>query len=99
VSSGLAISSIPDIVALHPEHDSAFGNASLAAGIVKKLEGQAEAFRQEEEVRTREMEKSASTFEQMKMREMGRWGRMKSRWRKRFGKGVVVRPFDPFAEV
>jgi hypothetical protein len=99
VSSGLAISSIPDIVALHPEHDSAFGNASLAAGIVRKLESQAEAFRQEEEVRTREMEKSASTFEQMKMREMGRWGRMKSRWRKRFGKGVVVRPFDPFAEV
>jgi hypothetical protein len=98
VSSGLAISSIPDIVALHPEHDSAFGNASLAAGIVRKLESQAEAFRQEEEVRTREMEKSASTFEQMKMREMGRWGRMKSRWRKRFGKGVAVRPFDPFAE-
>jgi hypothetical protein len=99
VSSGLAISSIPDIVALHPEHDSAFDNASAAARIKEELGEQAEAFRQEEEVRTREMEKSASTFEEMKMREMSRWGRMKVRWRKRFGKSVVVRPFDPFAEV
>jgi hypothetical protein len=65
-----------------------------------KSSPQAETFRQEEEVRRREMEVSKSSFEQVKMRGLTRWGRCKMRMRKRFGfrKGEVVGVFDPFAE-
>jgi hypothetical protein len=100
--SGLSISMIPDIVALHPEHDTAFSNPRLAARISGQLEEQAEAFRQEEEVRVREVEVSKSSFEEVKMRGLSRWGRYKMRMRKRFGFGLetgeLVGVFDPFAE-
>jgi hypothetical protein len=100
VDSGLPLHSIPQIIALHPEHDTAFSNARLAARITAALEEQAETFRQEEEVRRREMEVSKSSFEEVEMRGLTRWGRCKMRMRKRFGfrKGEVVGVFDPFAE-
>jgi hypothetical protein len=96
--SGLAIHLIPQIIALHPEHDTAFSNARLAARITAALEEQAETFRQEEEVRRREMEVSKSSFEEVQMRGLTRWGRCKMRMRKRFGRVEVKGVFDPFAE-
>jgi hypothetical protein len=101
-NSGLPLSQIPDIIALHPDHDSAFANARLAASVEKDLQDQAEAFKREEELRLNDIEISVAEFESAqkltRKATMSRWERIKLKVKKRFGKKVVVKPFDPFAE-
>ncbi|KAF1918547.1 hypothetical protein BDU57DRAFT_415366, partial [Ampelomyces quisqualis] len=96
VDSGLPVSLVPQILALHPENDQVFANQTLKTQVLKELGDQAETFRKEEEQRLREIEMSVSTFESLKKKEMGRWERIKFKalgWKAR--KEVVV-PFDPF---
>jgi hypothetical protein len=98
-NSGLPLSQIPDIIALHPEHDVSFANKRQAASIVNELQIQTEEFGREEEMRLRDIETSISRFEAVQKSGMSRWDRMKMKVKKLFGrKEDRVAPFDPFAE-
>jgi hypothetical protein len=98
VDSGLSVSQVPEILALHPEHDADFANEQLGACVRSQLEAQAELFRQEEELRLSEIVESTASFEALKKMEMNVWERVCVRWDKWVGKKVVVVPFDPFAQ-
>jgi len=98
INCGLHFSCIPEILALHPEHDQAFACEQERRRIEKELRENAEAFEKEEEQRLKEIEMSVSTFASLLKKEMGRWARVKMGWRKLCGKKEVVEPFDPFAE-
>ncbi|KAG9193629.1 hypothetical protein G6011_03664 [Alternaria panax] len=95
--SGLAVSNIPNILVLHPEHDMTFANSSLRRHVTNELRGRAEQFEKEEVARLREIDRSYITFREAKKRRMTKWKRVKEGWRKAFGKKQVVVPFDPFA--
>ncbi|KAL1799429.1 hypothetical protein ACET3X_003466 [Alternaria dauci] len=95
--SGLAVSKIPEILALHPEHDTTFANYRLRQHVINGLRDRAEQFEKEEATRLREIGRSYMTFKQANRRGTTMWERMKERWRKAFGKKQVVVPFDPFA--
>jgi hypothetical protein len=96
--SGLPVSRVPEILALHPEHDAAFANPVRRALVTCKLEEEMREFVKEEDVRLREIKRSVSTFEEMKKRELGAWGRVRVGWRRLWvkGKGEVGKAFDPF---
>ncbi|KAH7380501.1 hypothetical protein DE146DRAFT_671728 [Phaeosphaeria sp. MPI-PUGE-AT-0046c] len=98
VDSGLPLHMIPEILALHPEHDEVFANARLRALVREHLREKKEESKREEEVRIQEIRRSKSTFEEMRKKEMGRWRRAKGAWKKWFGKKEVDEPFDPFSE-
>jgi hypothetical protein len=95
--SGLAISKIPEILALHPEHDTTFANYRLRQHVINGLRERAEQFEKEEATRLKEIDKSYMTFEHAKRKGMTRWERMKEGLKKAFGKKQIVAPFDPFA--
>ncbi|CAN9201848.1 unnamed protein product [Alternaria alternata] len=95
--SGLAISKVPEILALHPEHDTTFANYRLRQHVVNGLRERAEQFEKEEATRLKEIDKSYMTFEHAKRKGMTRWERMKEGLKKAFGKKQIVVPFDPFA--
>ncbi|RYO59632.1 hypothetical protein AA0113_g7481 [Alternaria arborescens] len=95
--SGLAISKIPEILALHPEHDTTFANYRLRQHVINGLRERAEQFEKEEATRLKEIDKSYMTFEHAKRKGMTRWERMKEGLKKAFGKKQIVVPFDPFA--
>ncbi|KAH3951372.1 hypothetical protein HBH53_063410 [Parastagonospora nodorum] len=88
VDSGLKLSMIPDILALHHDYDTAAQKG-----------GSRMQFKEEEEQRLGEIEVSLETFAEMKKKELGRWQRFKKSLKNAFGKEQVVAPFDPFAEV
>jgi hypothetical protein len=100
VDSGLSFTTIPEILALHPDNDTSFANVLLRAQVLRELAERAEMFEREEEQRLKEIETSVTTFESLKKKEMGRWKRMKTAVKVLFGccKEVAVAPFDPFAE-
>ncbi|KAH3975428.1 hypothetical protein HBI56_085560 [Parastagonospora nodorum] len=99
VDSGLKLSMIPDILALHHDYDTAAQKAGSRMQIIKELEQQMRQFKEEEEQRLGEIEASLETFAEMKKKELGRWQRFKKSLKNVFGKEQVVAPFDPFAEV
>lgn len=100
VNSGLPFSTIPEVLALHPDNDANFTNVRFRARVLKELEERNEMFEKEEEQRLKEIETSVTTFESLKKKEMGRWKRMKVGMKRLFGCGLEVEamPFDPFAE-
>ncbi|KNG45728.1 hypothetical protein DDE82_007574 [Stemphylium lycopersici] len=95
--SGLAVATVPEILSLHPENDTSFANRILRRYIMQELQGRAEQFEKEEHARLREIDKSYVTFKQARRNSMTKWERMKSRWKKMFGKKETILPFDPFA--
>jgi hypothetical protein len=95
--SGLPISIMPDILILHPEHDTVVANPRLRQHVLACLRDRASVFEAEEIARLSEIEMSYATFEQARRRDMGFWVRVKMAWKKAFGERKVVRPFDPFA--
>ena len=99
VDSGLELSMIPQILALHHDYDAAAETAGSRVHMLGELEQQMKLFSEEEELRLAEIEVSLETFKKMKKKEMGRWRRFKKSVKKVFGKEQVVAPFDPFAEV
>lgn len=97
--SGLPLTMIPEIMALHLEYDADFANPRLRALVREQLREKNEEFKAEEEERLREITESRSSFESMKKKELGRWGRCKAWARKLVGKKEdEAKPFDPFAE-
>jgi hypothetical protein len=98
VDSGLSISQVPEILALHPEHDADFASKQLATCVRTELEEQAELFRQEEKLRLSEIVCSTASFEALKKMEMNMWERVRMKWDRWVGKKEVVAPFDPFAQ-
>jgi hypothetical protein len=98
--SGLAISCIPEILALHPEHDAAFANPQSRGEVMKGLDDQAKEFEEEEQQRLLDIEVGVWTFNTLRKKEMGRWRRVKVKFAKWMGgKGEAVQTaFDPFAE-
>lgn len=95
--SGLAVANVTEILSLHPENDISFANRILRKHIMHELQERAEQFEKEEHARLREIDKSYATFKQARRNSMTKWERMKSRWKKMFGKKEFVIPFDPFA--
>jgi hypothetical protein len=98
LDSGLALSKVPEILALHPEHDKEFANVRLGAHIRKELEENAELFRQEEHHRLREIVTSVATFEALNKTKMTKWERLRAKWNKCFEKNEIRVPFDPLAQ-
>tara|TARA_R110002003_G_scaffold283_1_gene18255 strand:- start:20100 stop:21914 length:1815 start_codon:yes stop_codon:yes gene_type:complete len=96
--SGLAVSKVPEIIALHPEHDKDFANVRLRATITRELQESAVLFEREEEQRLSEIEMSITKFEWLRKKKMTRWERAKKSWQKWLCKESTVKPFDPFAE-
>jgi hypothetical protein len=98
--SGLPLTMIPEIMALHPEYDADFANPRLRALVREQLREKNEEFKAEEEERLREIMESRSSFESMKKTRLGHWGRCKAWARKLVGKkeGEEVKLFDPFAD-
>jgi hypothetical protein len=96
--SGLPVHRVPEMLALHPEYDAAMSNPVRRAQIMRALDNEMHVFVKEEEQRLREIQHSVSTFEQMKKRELGAWGRVRVGWRKWWGKEEGVKAFDPFEE-
>ncbi|KAF1849534.1 uncharacterized protein K460DRAFT_280850 [Cucurbitaria berberidis CBS 394.84] len=95
--SGLAVSRIPEILALHPENDAVFANPVLRNYVVDSLNERAENYEKEEEQRLSEIETSYTTFETVRKAQMTPWERIKVSFKKVFGKKEVVVPFDPFS--
>lgn len=95
--SGLPASQVPHILALHPDHDTAFANPKLRQVIMSGLEERADAFVLEEQQRLKEIEVSFSTFVSATKAQMSAWQRVKAKCKRVFGRKVVVRPFDPYA--
>lgn len=99
VDSGLKLSMIPEILALHHDYDTAAQKVGSRMQMVKELEQQRRQFKEEEEQRLGEIEVSLETFAEMKKKELGRWQRFRKSLKNMFGKEQAVAPFDPFAEV
>lgn len=97
-NSGLEITMIPEILALHHDYDREFSQHSSRKQIQAKLRDEMETFEMEEERRLREIEVSHQSFEEYKKKGMGTWQRLKHSWMVLFGQKEVVEPFDPFAE-
>jgi hypothetical protein len=98
VNSGLEISLIPKILALHHEYDTDFMRAGKRMLVEGRLRDEMVLFRKEEEERVKEIEVSQQSFEEYKMKDMGAWGRLRHNCKVWFGQKEVVQPFDPFAE-
>ena len=74
-----------------------FANPRLRQHVISGLRERADQFEKEEAARLKEIDRSYTTFEEVKKKEMTRWERVKVGLKKAFGKKEVVLPFDPFA--
>ncbi|KAL6703904.1 hypothetical protein ACN47E_008940 [Coniothyrium glycines] len=95
--SGLPLHMVPEILALHPEHDAAFGQPRTRALAMEALVHRALDFEEEETQRLSEIEASLQSFEMAVKAQMTAWQRVKSKAQKVFGRKKESVPFDPFA--
>ncbi|KAH7402926.1 hypothetical protein BKA66DRAFT_481160 [Pyrenochaeta sp. MPI-SDFR-AT-0127] len=94
--SGLSVSRIPDILILHPDNDAAFAKPRLRNYVMNSLKDRAYEFKREEEQRLNDIKISCLSFKMAQNSQMTPWQRLKTRFRRMFGKEEVA-PFDPFA--
>ncbi len=95
--SGLPVSKIPDILALHPENDVPFSDPRLRTQVLKTLKDNAQHFEEEEKDRLKSIEFSHATFMTARKAQMNVWQRAKLGCKQAFGRKDKIVPFDPFA--
>ncbi|KAI0574607.1 hypothetical protein A1F97_04527 [Pyrenophora tritici-repentis] len=96
VDSGIAISKIPEIILLHPDNDEVFSNPAARDHVREALQARMHFFKAEEAARLHEIQQSRIAFRKAQKKNMSKWARVKAGFKRRFGKKVVVEPFNPF---
>lgn len=98
VNAGIPIRRVPEILALLPENDAAFSSQKVRHAILASMNETALGYEAEEKVRMAEMMADQAAFAKKVKKELGVWGRIKSKAKGALRrKKVEDKAFNPFS--